>query len=669
MIMKTHSFKPISVVPRGMVPMVNGEAATVGTASLALNVREREQSLQVVGAPVAAGDIGVGERLLLISSGHHVTSIGSAVKIDGHQVAVIDGTILGAHAIGAVIVIVTDGGLTYLGRQGGRWVVLNPSDAVPQLTFGADTVTATASIEAYAFASPYSQWRAPLATVDTTALAQSLLTAWNAMNSDSLAEGRYTAPMLVRWAVRLIDGTYLWMSDPVRVGDETLVNVQRILAGVTTGSGGFTGIEASAMPFVSYGLDITVAGGIADEWLPLVAGIDVLATSQAQLLTSSRTLDYRCVSRGTGTHEYLLEMGLSRRSAAAIASQLASSSWRVIATAPASAQLSGDDFTAPLEPLTMTRGQCQSVGAMQRLDGLVCSTAAGGRLYCSTASGEVIVSEPGNAMVESHRRSVLGALPLALAVVTRPLYSGGFGRYPVYVFTDDGIYAIPQSATGTLGEARLVDRTVIAADVPPVEAGRDVWFVSRHRHLCRLSGSQVVVFQRDVDYKSMAWCNAWNELWLLPSQGNPVVVMPSGGMSERQVESVQLYSDALHAVAVDASGRLYDLEREQAGVMPVAWHSHPVGLDTLMGHRIRRVVWHVKGEDVDLVLKVTGQRGIMDGEQDVSVIEVSGAASQPLATAPVLVPSRTFRLMATGQAMSGTLLLASVLFTSKVGRS
>ena len=238
----------------------------------------------------------------------------------------------------------------------------------------------------------------------------------------------------------------------------------------------------------------------------------------------------------------------------------------------------------------------------------------------------------------------------------------------MYIFTDDGIYAIPQTPGGTLGEARLVDRTVAAADVEPVEAGRDIWFVSRHRHLCRLSGSQVTVVERDVDYKELAWCNAHNELWLLPEQGDPVVVMPSGAMSRRTVEADQLYSDALHAVAVTAAGVVLDLEQECCATMPVAWHSHPVGLDGLMGSRINRVVWQVRGDDVSLTLKVTGQRGIMAQDQDVCVMVVNGSVDQPLASATMVLPARTFRLTATGEAVSGTLLLPCLLFTQKLGR-
>ena len=663
---KSHSIKETRVTPRGMQPLYNGEAASAGTASLALNVRERENSLQVTGMPVTAGEIGAGERLLLITGSHHVTCHGGVVKIDGTAVVVINSPIRGAHAIGPVIVIVADEGLTYLMWHEGGWVTLDPADAVPQLSFSANTSAASADIEAYTFATPYSQWRPPLSAVDVAALGQSLRSAWSALNEDCRAEGRHTAPMLVRWAVRLKDGNYLWMSEPVRIGDETLANAQRILADVTTGNGGFTGIEATTLPFVNYSLGIAVTSDLAAEWLPLVASIDVFVTEEAQLLSASRALDYRCLTRTTGGREYLLEMGLSRRSADAITAQLAASPWRLIASAPATSHLSSQDFVAPVESVTLTRGQCVSVGSMLRLEGVKCSTSAGGKLYCCTAGGEVIESAPGNAMVEFQRRSVLGAQPQALTVVTRPLYSGGFGRYPVYIFTDDGIYAIPQTPGGTLGEARLVDRTVAAPDVLPVEAGRDIWFVSRHRHLCRLSGSQVTVVQCDVDYKEMAWCNAHSELWLLPAQGNPVVVMPSGAMGERTVEADQLYSDALHAVAVIATGVVLDLEQERGATMPVAWHSHPVALDGLMGNRIRRVVWQVKGENVSLTLKVTGQRGIMAQDQDVCVMTVNGAVDQPLACATMVLPARTFQLTATGEATSGTLLLPCLLYTSKL---
>ena len=651
------------VTARAMAPLANGEAAQSGEALLAQNLRERESSLMVTGEPAVTGAVAVGDRLLLLDDGCCVTCRGATVKIDGAAVATVAGNIVGAHAVGDLVVVVTDAGLTYLSRRDGAWTVLDPAAAVPQLTIVASASTSSAEVDAYTFVAPYSQWRAPLADDDRAALTARLRSAWSALSNDIHAEGRYLAPLLVRWAVRLLDGSYLWMSDPVRVGDMTLANADRISTLVETSGNSFTGVQATQLTLRHYGLDIAVTRDIGAEWLPLVSSIDVFVTAEPQLLTASRSLDYRCVTRTTGGREYVLEMGLSRRSTSAISRELACSPWHLVATATATGQVSGSDFGAPAEALTLTNVQCAAIGQLPALDGVVCSTIAGGRLYCCTRDGDVVASMVGNALAEGHRRRVTGAVPLAMAVVTRPLYSSGFGRYPVYVFTDDGIYAIPQSATGALGEARLVDRTVIAAAVQPVEGGGTVWLLSRHGHLCRLDGSRLTVCHRDVDCKALAWCDAHSELWMLPASAYPVVMLPSGRLSVRTVAAAQLYSDPRHAVAVTDAGHLLDLEREMPALVPVAWHSHPVAQDALLGEAVRRVVWHVSTPEADLTLKVVGQRGIMAQDSDVSVIIVTGAVDQPLATPTMAVRARTVRLMLDGVARSGTLVLPALLYS------
>ena len=539
---KQEKMRTLRVIARGMVPLANGEAAQSGEAVLAQNVRERESSLQVTGQPAVSSTIATGDRLLLYAARCLVTSRGRTVKVDGVPVVTVGGTIVGAHDMGDIIVIVTDAGLTYLSAHEGTWRVLNPADAVPQLSIAADVSTVSTTLEAYTFTEPYREWQAPLAADDQAALTSRLRAAWSALSSDVHAEGRYLAPILVRWAVRLVDGSYLWMSDAVRLGDVTLANADRIVADVVTEGGEFTVIEATSLTLKHYGLDITVTQNIAAEWLPLVSSIDVFVTDEAQLLTAGRSLDYRCLTRTTGGREYVLEMGLTRRSAAAISRELSASSWLLVARAPVAAQVTGSDFAAPGVPLTLTPSQCSVIGRLPSLQGIVCSTMAGGRLYCCTREGDVVSSEVGNALAEAHRRRVVGAVPLSMAVVTRPLYSSGFGRYPVYVFTDDGIFAIPQGAQGALGEARLVDRTIIAAGVPAVEGGGDIWLVSRHGHLCRLNGSRLTVCHQGVDCSGLAWSAAHQELWLLRAAGYPLVVMPSGRMSVRTVAAAQ-YSD------------------------------------------------------------------------------------------------------------------------------
>lgn len=660
---RKRNMREIRIVPQGAVALANGEAAKPGQAVAAVNIREQEQSMQVTGLPVRVGQVPEDDRLLTLAAGHMITCHGSTVKLDGAHGVTIDGTIVGAHVVGPFVVIVATTGLTYLLLADNGWQRMDPADAIPTLAFTANVNTTSADIPAVTFESPYSHWQAPLADADINVYSALLRSAWNTLNADARAEGFRTAPVLVRWAVRLIDGSYLWMSDPVRVGDETLTNADRVSAVVNSNNSGFTGTQATAMTLKRYLLGISLVRAIPEAWQPLVASIDVLATDEAQLVSSSRALDYRCLMRTAGGREYVLEMGLTRRSSTAIGHQMAASSWRLIATAPASARTGSQDFTAPVEALTLTASQCATIATPFRVTDVVCSTVAAGRLYCCNSRGEVVVSAPGNALIEAHRRAVLGTVPIAMVVVTSPLYSGGFGRYSVYVFSDDGIYAIPQGATGHMGEARLVDRTIIAAAVHPVEAGHDVWLVSRHGHLCRLSGSRLTVCQRDVAYRALAWCNAYDELWLLPPEGDPVVMMASGTMSRRTVDVAQLYSDPRHAVAVAPTGDVLDLEQEQAELMPVEWRSHPVALHPLMGQTVHRVVWHVSGEEVSLTLRVTGQRGIKAQDSDVSVTTVEGRAEQPLASPTMAVQSRTLRLAVTGEAQTGSLLLPTLLYS------
>ncbi len=659
--------KEMTIVPMGMTAPANGEASRPGTARQACNVRETEQSLQVTGRPVAIGNIAAGDKLLLVAGDNVVTSHGVEVKINGTRVATVTGTIVGAHNIGNLIAVVTHSGLTVLSQLGGQWSVLDSDGARPRLSIGTPMVTARAQIAPYNFAEPYREWRSPLRDGDTRALAGILRGAWQELKSDAVAAGLYTAPMLVRWAVRLHDGTHLWMSDPLRVGDATLANANRIAAQVTVADSQFTGIASSEMSQLRYSLDIGVEQGIAAAWLPLVAAIDVFATDEAELLTASRSLDYRCLTRTIVPREYVLEMGLSRRGTDAIDAQLSSSCWHLVATATVSEQSTGFDFTTPQEPLTLTPAECAAIGSMSRVSGIVASTSAGGRLYCCTRVGDVVVSEPGNVLVEAHHRRVQGANPLSLAVVTKPLYSGGFGRYPVYVFTDDGIYAIAQTAAGTLGEARLVNRMVIDASVAPVEGRNAVFAVSRHGQLFSLEGSKLHVCRCQVRPMALAWSEPFGELWMLRQAGVPLVLQPSGTLSERTIDAVALYSDPRHALAVSAAGTLQDLEREQEDVMAVSWQSHPVSVDPLLSSSLRRVVWQVRGRG-ELSLKVVGQRGIMAQDRDVSRIAVSGEMEQPMATAPMAVRMRTLRLCVEGTAVAGTLLLPAVLYLARASR-
>ena len=100
------NMREVRVTARAMAPLTNGEAAQCGEALLAQNLRERESSLMVTGEPAVTGAIAVGDRLLLLDDGCCVTCRGTTVKIDGAAVATVAGNIVGAHAVGDLVVVV-----------------------------------------------------------------------------------------------------------------------------------------------------------------------------------------------------------------------------------------------------------------------------------------------------------------------------------------------------------------------------------------------------------------------------------------------------------------------------------------------------------------------------------------------------------------------------------
>ena len=56
----------MKIVLRGIQPRHNGESAVPGTASTVINLREREEALEVVGVPRQVGTLSPGDRVLLV---------------------------------------------------------------------------------------------------------------------------------------------------------------------------------------------------------------------------------------------------------------------------------------------------------------------------------------------------------------------------------------------------------------------------------------------------------------------------------------------------------------------------------------------------------------------------------------------------------------------------
>lgn len=661
------------VSPRCARHYDNPEAAIVGEAAVAVNLREQEQSLVVTGTPVYCGTIPSGHRLLLVDGDRHFSLHSSTIYCDGTAVATVTSDVIAMYRVGDGLVAVTRDGLLHLRYNGDTCEVVDKAGAIPSISLvAADEFSTQLSLDAYTFASPYKSWSEPLQVDDITALTSHYRTAWRNAIAAVTAQGGYYTPLMACYAVRMWDDNYLWVSNPITIGLTTLANAQPVTAAVTTGSSSYTGIAATTMTMSGYRLGIKVLSGVGESWRSMVKAIDVFVTAQPAIADVS-SLYYRCLTTQGGTRTPNLQYGWQSLSQSRVMAALEASGWHLVATTADVNMLAQGRFvasnvthvaataigvvTVPMtDSSTLTREQVAAVNSGSDDMTPVAAMVRNGRLYMASATGQLACSAHGNAMITQQLARVTGASLMAIAPVSRALYSGGFGRYAVYLFTGEGIYAVAQSAMGTLGEARLVDRTIIAAGCVPIDGDRDVYFVDRNGWLCRLTGSEVTRLLPGVSpLATMTWDDNHHELHLLGGD-TLLAITPQGHYSRRTLEATALYDDVSHSIAVTAQGRLYDLSREEPCVLPVEYRSHPIILASHSYVRPVYVSWCVISDESHLMLSLCGERGMSCHGFMVGSIGVEGIIGAPLSMPVVSPPCRTLRAIVTGTAHTGTVI-------------
>ncbi|MCQ2289522.1 MAG: hypothetical protein MJZ74_10560 [Muribaculaceae bacterium] len=674
-----RKFSQLVVVPRCARHYRDGEAAVAGEAAVVKNLRERECSLEVVGVPVPCGSIPAGHRLMLVDGDRYFTLCDNRIYCNGSVVLSADSEVLAMHRMGDGVVAVTRRGLRHLQYDGEACVEVDLHDAIPaiEIVVGED-ITSQQSMDEYAFAHGYSRWNAPLDASDVAALTSRYRMAWSVANASIVAQGGYNAPLMACYGVRLRDDNYLWVSEPVFLGESTTGNAQQVSAQVMTDGGRYTGIEASTLSLQGFKLGLRVTAGVGQRWRHLVKAVDVFVTRTAAVADTT-SLVYRCVNTQAGQRVSLLQFGWQSVPASSIRALLEASGWTMVASTGSIEALDGGRFeaanvvyaaststgiiNAPMwHGASLSRDDVERINT--RLDAVspVASLVRNGRLYVASGDGQLALMAHGNAMSVTQVSRVTGTSIMALAPVSRPLYSGGFGRYAVYLFTDEGIYAVAQSATGVLGEARLVDRSVIAPGCVPVDGDRDVYYVDSHDWVCRLTGSAVTrLVPLSCKVTGMTWDAAHHELHVITEQGDVLAMSREGHHGLRTIEASGLYDDVTRSLAVTPTGQVLDLATEQSARLPVEYMSHPIVLDRAMCASPSGVTWCVMGQDLDVSLALHGDRGMTCHGFLVGRLRVRGDANAPLHM-PLRSPlCRSVRLKIDGEAMTGTVISSTTI--------
>lgn len=797
--------KHIKISPSSSSFFHNEEAAPTGEAQATVNLRRRRQSLEVMGTPENVAHIPTGHRIICILGGSYITTSAGDLFSDGTRFHHTDADVREAHSIEQFLVVNTSDGILYFTNHNGTLQLLNFDDAIPELHLSAiSTGNISEDIPQYNFITPLTDWRAPLPSDDVRSLASIIRSAYQHLQKSAADDGEFTRPILLRYAVKMTNDEYLWMSAPVMIGFDTVKNQYRTQGEAVSSGGHYTGISATSLSLPTYQLGISVVSGIKQEWQHLIKSIDILATQEVNVANTA-LLDYRMATTSVGTRRYIAEFGPAPRSKSAIVDELMNSRWQVIASCTQIGALENHEFRAwgisrnpssvlPAIP-SFTLGQ--SSGFAQSLTGTecaaithrcshehlpTCTMAHSGRLYmgggservvsrwhsagaflppfsataCTVkvieqagesvivsnhsypftpsafnplicaphlsatslrieiksgaatkaiehelspvyncgiaasydtslqpislqsatpstatthnttahAEGRLTVTAIGQPIVQEYSKTTTGAQILALTAAERPIYSGGFGRYPLYMFTDQGIFVIPQSSKGEFGEAKLMSRKTIDALSSPIAGSGKIWFVSRHQQLCTIEGSKVKVILPANDITTMVWNDAEQELWLLHTDGTLSIADAEGYFSHLTQKAQSAFFDGTRALLIADDGRVLNICKSLSAEQTINYLSHPILLSPSMHERIDHIIWNIFGENLHLRLSLLGERGESCHGFTLCSAKVDGDVNAPIMLPVFSQPSRSVRIHIEGTAPTGTIIHTTDLYTS-----
>lgn len=229
------NLKTNSVAPSCAEARVNVEAGTRGAAGDVVNMRETRNALVAVGMPRELLSLPSGYSLLIADRRgdrlnflvYNGTNLSLYAYIEDGKLQVCNipiGSIMyspvKAVSVGDFVVVNTTKNLVYLHYEGGtKYSILHRLNGVPQLAFSAVELTKTTRLVApYSFRNGYTSWAVPLDSSDVSAITGRLRETYSAMIEERRTLGQFVQPVALRYAVKMIDGSYLWCSTPVIVG-------------------------------------------------------------------------------------------------------------------------------------------------------------------------------------------------------------------------------------------------------------------------------------------------------------------------------------------------------------------------------------------------------------------------------------------------------------------
>ncbi len=273
-----------------------------------------------------------------------------------------------------------------------------------------------------------------------------------------------------------------------------------------------------------------------------------------------------------------------------------------------------------------------------------------------------------------------------VASITSALSEGQFGEFSLYLFTEEGIWALKNGDTIVCYETQhQLNRISIPSNSPIVPLENGILFITENG-IFAIQGStmqELLSFDEAV-YESLTPITqqgADNELTSILSDttklsefipGSQVAYNPTEGElicshPDHSYSIVihlatlhiyrstrvfpHIYSDATHLLGQDESGNIYNLSQEtfSENTQAIAWISRPITLQPESYQRWREVCWRMAADNGNLRLSVWGGNDAEGEFNLVSRADTTGGIPGQVLMRQTTPPYKYFRLILTGE--------------------
>lgn len=263
--------------------------------------------------------------------------------------------------------------------------------------------------------------------------------------------------------------------------------------------------------------------------------------------------------------------------------------------------------------------------------------------YVIKLKDKILISLQNNPFVFAYTLSIGDGEPMQLAQAIQPVTGNIFGRFPLYSFTQKGIYAVNTENSGTA--PRMISSVIPNCGIAPEHTPNGIIFISgSHLHL--LNGAKVSTICDKIHCSGLLYNHANREIFGLSDTGNTTVIQ--GNMHKFSISENIIYKCGKYGVS--AAGGILEINDETEQILQISYLSRPYEIND----KIYSVIWEIFGEDLKLKLTLYGEYGESCHGELITEVTLDGDLNIPLKLPVLPKEYRVLRFKIEGTAGTGT---------------